>query len=127
MENEPSGKKNLIIGIIIGLVIIGLGIGAFFYSKRNVTISEIKSFEECAKAGYPTLESYPRQCNSPDGQTFTEKIEVATTTPTEICQDSCGDGICQQIVCMGGDCPCAETAQNCAKDCGKKAKPALIK
>lgn len=34
-----------------------------------------------------------------------------------ICEDMCGDGTCQEIVCMGSGCPCAETAQNCPEDC----------
>lgn len=34
----------------------------------------ITNFEECEKAGYPVMESYPRQCATPDGETFTEII-----------------------------------------------------
>jgi len=35
---------------------------------------EIKSFKECAAAGYPVLESYPRQCRDNKGNSFTEDI-----------------------------------------------------
>jgi len=35
----------------------------------------------------------------------------------KVCQDLCGDGICQQIVCLAIGCPCAETLENCAQDC----------
>ena len=31
---------------------------------------QITSFEECAAAGYPIMESYPEQCKTPDGKTF---------------------------------------------------------
>jgi len=34
----------------------------------------ISSFEECVEAGYPVMESYPRQCRTPDGRTFVEEI-----------------------------------------------------
>jgi len=34
----------------------------------------ISSFDECIEAGYPILESYPRQCKTPDGKTFAEDI-----------------------------------------------------
>jgi len=34
----------------------------------------INSFDECIGAGYPILESYPRQCKTPDGRTFVEDI-----------------------------------------------------
>ncbi len=36
---------------------------------------EINSFEECAAAGNPVMESYPGQCRTDDGRLFVEKIE----------------------------------------------------
>lgn len=35
---------------------------------------EITSFEECAAAGYPVMESYPEQCRTPDGRNFVREI-----------------------------------------------------
>ena len=32
------------------------------------------NFEECAAAGNPVMESYPRQCRTPDGKHFVEEI-----------------------------------------------------
>jgi hypothetical protein len=34
----------------------------------------IDSFEDCARAGYPIAESYPEQCFTPDGRSFTRSI-----------------------------------------------------
>lgn len=31
----------------------------------------------------------------------------------------CGDGICQDVACLGLDCPAPETPKNCPQDCGK--------
>jgi len=36
--------------------------------------NQISSFEECASAGYPIMESYPRKCLVPGGKSFTEDI-----------------------------------------------------
>ncbi len=33
------------------------------------------------------------------------------------CKDFCGDGICQEIVCMAVGCSCPETKQTCPIDC----------
>ncbi len=33
------------------------------------------------------------------------------------CEDKCGDGVCQEIVCQALGCPCAETRENCPQDC----------
>jgi hypothetical protein len=38
------------------------------------TSNEITSFDECIAAGYPAMESYPRQCMIANGETFTEVI-----------------------------------------------------
>ncbi|MBL7156054.1 MAG: hypothetical protein ISS87_00420 [Candidatus Pacebacteria bacterium] len=37
-------------------------------------VFNINSFEECASAGYPVMESYPQKCKVPDGKTFTQYI-----------------------------------------------------
>jgi hypothetical protein len=34
----------------------------------------INGFDECAGAGYPVMESYPRQCRTPEGRTFVEDL-----------------------------------------------------
>lgn len=34
----------------------------------------VSNFEECIVAGYAILESYPRQCKTPQGKSFTENI-----------------------------------------------------
>lgn len=38
------------------------------------------------------------------------------------CRDLRGDGICQEIVCMAIGCPCAETKENCPRDCEIKTE-----
>ncbi len=35
---------------------------------------KISNFEMCSLAGYPVMESYPRQCKTPGGETFSENI-----------------------------------------------------
>ncbi|MFH1432611.1 MAG: hypothetical protein ABIG84_05320 [archaeon] len=35
----------------------------------------VRSFDECAALGYPVMESQPRQCTTPEGETFVEDIE----------------------------------------------------
>jgi hypothetical protein len=49
-----------------------------FYQLPEVKMlekREVKNFKECVAKGYPILESYPRQCKTPDGKTFVEEIE----------------------------------------------------
>ncbi len=37
-------------------------------------ISMIDDYEKCTQAGFPVIESYPQQCRTPDGRTFTQDI-----------------------------------------------------
>lgn len=47
-------------------------------------------------------------------------IPIRFSLEEKICEDKCGDGECQEIVCLGTECPCAETPESCLRDCGKK-------
>ena len=42
--------------------------------KPTTPCGTIDSFEECAAAGYPVMESYPRQCRDAEGNLFVEEI-----------------------------------------------------
>jgi len=73
--------KKIFIIIIIAVIILGLGVLGWDILKESKktekppeTPKVINSFEECVAAGYPVLESYPRQCKTPDEKTFTEDI-----------------------------------------------------
>lgn len=55
--------------------IVFLLVVAFFWQSNNKQSGpKISSFEDCAKAGYPVMESYPRQCQTPDGRNFVESF-----------------------------------------------------
>ena len=78
----------------------------------------INSFEECVKAGYPIMRSLPARCAVPGGEIFTDqKQAIPTVLGGKLCRDMCGDGACQEIVCMGEGCPCSESKTSCPRDC----------
>lgn len=56
---------------------------AYSYSQKNSQTPplDISTFEECATAGYPIMESYPEQCHVPGGATFTRVTTDSTPTP----------------------------------------------
>ncbi|MEK0360751.1 MAG: MBL fold metallo-hydrolase, partial [Nitrosopumilus sp.] len=68
--------KPVIIAVII--VILVVAIGALIIPEKE-TVSDtsiINNFEECIAAGNPAMESYPRQCRTPDGKHFVEVLET---------------------------------------------------
>jgi hypothetical protein len=63
-------RTALIIGTV--LCIAALGLGAWFlYQQLTKPTASINSYADCAAAGYPIQESYPEQCRTPDGKSFT--------------------------------------------------------
>jgi len=67
-------KKILIIASPIFIVLLGI----IFYLTQNLQniddIYFVDNFQECLEQGHPIMESYPRQCKTPDGRVFTEEI-----------------------------------------------------
>jgi len=65
--------------VLIAIVVLLVAGGFFVITTREEALpSPISNFEDCAAAGYPVMESYPRQCKVPDGETFIEDITVGT-------------------------------------------------
>lgn len=67
-------NKTPIIGIVVILLaLIAVAYYAYTDLKRPLPVPAVASFAECAEAGYPVMESFPRQCRTPDGRTFVEE------------------------------------------------------
>lgn len=64
--------KNLVL-ILMGLILSIWILISYFNEKKQEQMIFITNFNECALAGNPIMESYPRQCIYND-QTFTEEI-----------------------------------------------------
>jgi hypothetical protein len=72
-----------------------------------------RSFKECVQAGGRIQETQPPRCVLDSGLVFVEPpVEQKSA-----CKDLCGDGACQEMVCMAVGCPCAESATSCPADC----------
>lgn len=70
-------NKNILYSLLAIIVIVVFVLLGFLSMKKEVII--VTSFEDCEKAGYPVMESYPRQCKTPDGRTYAEEIPEKIT------------------------------------------------
>lgn len=61
----------IIASAIVAMAALVIWLNIFRTVDEGKTIS---SFDECVQAGYPVMESFPRQCRTPDGRTFVEQI-----------------------------------------------------
>ncbi|MFA6552621.1 MAG: Gmad2 immunoglobulin-like domain-containing protein [Candidatus Paceibacterota bacterium] len=68
MENTSKNKIFYIIVLAVVLIVI---LGFFIY--KSISPATTTNFAECSSK-YPIMETYPRQCKSPDGKTFVEDI-----------------------------------------------------
>ncbi|OGZ18196.1 MAG: hypothetical protein A2V72_00025 [Candidatus Nealsonbacteria bacterium RBG_13_37_56] len=73
--------KNKCILLIVVIIIILIGAAIAVYLNLNQEEEEevcqdcsVENFEDCVANGNAIMESYPRQCRTADGRTFTENI-----------------------------------------------------
>ena len=86
-----KSKKLLGLALFVLLLILFY----FFITYRLKSII-VDSFEECVEAGYPVMESYPRQCRTSDGRSFVETVPPDSMAPEKPTGDS--DVVCAMDV-----------------------------
>jgi len=75
---------------------------------EGVFEGEVDNFDKCVGAGYPILETYPRQCKTENDQTFTEENCVDSESKSILTladakqiaiESECGDALKDTYVC----------------------------
>ncbi len=66
-------KVNIIIGGVIGLIVLVSGVWCYLVTYKPT----VTNFEECVKAGYLVMESYPAKCQTPTGEQFIQEATVS--------------------------------------------------
>lgn len=91
-------------------------VGEVSKNINNNNSEEITSFEDCLRAGnevlYPDCIDCLPYCETESGVRF-EQLSM----DNNFCEDLCGNGICEEVVCMAEGCPCPETTASCPADC----------
>jgi hypothetical protein len=75
-DNLKNNKHTVIIIATVALVTLA-GVVIWlnpFRTGQNGGAPDVSSFDDCVRAGYPVMESFPRQCKTPDGRNFVEQI-----------------------------------------------------
>jgi hypothetical protein len=66
--------------IITGLLAVAMGLLVVFLPRNNQEQANqntaVNDFISCSVAGYTVMESYPRQCATPDGQVYVEDLSA---------------------------------------------------
>lgn len=114
-------NKKFVLGILVLLVI---GIGLFLYLREREAQIPNPAAVYCEEQG-GRLESRILKGGSYGFCIFDDGSECGQWAffrgecekGERFCKDLCGDGVCQEVVCMAVDCPCAESAESCPEDC----------
>lgn len=76
--------QSLLVFVAAFVVIIAIIVAVL--ARNAQQLNDIDSYQECAAAGYPIMESYPERCSTPDGRTFTNSIgQEVSYTGTIVC------------------------------------------
>jgi hypothetical protein len=90
-------------------------------NSDNSSMKAPRSFDECVLAGGDVREEdKAKTCtlSDSDGVFVKPKRDMKRA-----CKDKCGDGVCQEIVCMAVGCPCPESTAICPSDCKSAETP----
>jgi hypothetical protein len=69
-----SIQRGITTTFIIVIILVGaVSIASVYFTYTLNKKPSVNSFEDCAKL-YPVMESYPEQCNTPDGKHFTKEL-----------------------------------------------------
>lgn len=71
-------KKNLL--LIVVLVVAGFT-GWIYLSSQQLKVT---TFDQCVAAGYSVMESFPPQCQTPDGKTFMQDVKTPEEKPNKV-------------------------------------------
>ena len=108
MENQPAPKQTSI-PMLLGLIVVLTIIAGLMLSLSNIAKQQemyaISTFAECKAAGYPIMESYPEQCATPDGRTFTNDTQAVQMPPpqTGIVANGCAVSGCSMQLCISAE------------------------
>lgn len=91
--------------VILGLIALLFLTPAFAQTEIEIPIEAIKT----------RMEEIPTQATKPIEIDIRKAEEIKSLPPG--CKNLCGDGICQEMVCLAIGCPCPETRESCPQDC----------
>ena len=98
MQGEIKTVWLIVIAIILAVVASVLLMISSFGARHQAAIS---SFDECAAAGNPIQETYPEQCRTADGRTFTNTHQTALTPMNgSMTGAGCVPAGCSKEVCV---------------------------
>lgn len=104
-------KKSVVITIAIAVILV-LGLlldwqkllpGINSSDRDPLPVSRAESFEDCVEEGNPVMESYPEQCRTKDGRTFTRNIgnELEKTDLIRLNSPRPGDVVASPLTVSG--------------------------
>ncbi|MFW5703142.1 MAG: hypothetical protein ACOCXP_04230 [Candidatus Dojkabacteria bacterium] len=142
MDKSKTGVY--VAGLIIVLIVFVTSIAAtlFFLSDGSedetssesnngsqADTSQITDFDSCADAGFPIMESFPKQCSPGDGRVFVEEAEIQEISTDgeyygESTFSSCNvDTDCNVGGCNGEICGAASETEGAVSICLAPEEP----
>lgn len=93
-------KTTTLLGIAVVLTIVAALVLSLMENSKRQSLYSITSFDDCAAAGYPIMESYPERCSTPDGRMFVNESQQLAQTSGSISSNGCAIAGCSQTLCV---------------------------
>lgn len=71
--------------------------------ESSIPAAVVTNFTECAQAGNPIMESYPRQCRTSDGRLFVEDVPPPALPDGGMVFNGCAIAGCSGQLCVSAD------------------------
>jgi hypothetical protein len=108
-------------GLLAVLSFVVLSASACSAAGPDIGVGTSNDYAQCMAKGGRMLKTYPARCVDGSGNTFVDPSpsagKIQPPPSRKLCVDRCGDGECQEMVCMGEGCPCGESVERCPQDC----------
>lgn len=95
-----ASRNRVYLGFFLFIfTLVGVLIVSYRQQAKTDKLIKIQSFEACAEAGYPVMQSYPRQCTLPSGKFFVEQVSAQECRTFEDCAlgFGCVNHFCQKL------------------------------
>ncbi|MEK7509876.1 MAG: hypothetical protein AAB605_04145 [Patescibacteria group bacterium] len=95
--------------LIVAGILIFAGLVIFRMAPKIGPLSPVQpqavitNFDECATAGNPIMESYPRQCRTADGRLFVEDVPPIEQPGEGMTFNGCAVAGCSGQLCVSAD------------------------
>lgn len=93
------------------------GSAVVYYEDGHIALVADVRYEITPEQSVQITSFVVRSGEEPTSLPKEKRLRDAPFVGGGFCKDQCGNGVCEEMVCMAEGCPCAESTASCPADC----------